>query len=58
MRVIRSVKTAHKNLIANNRKLHKFATTNSNFKKVDYLRHASSYKNKNKNYFISIIRNT
>ena len=56
MRVIRSVKTAHTNLIANNRKLHKFATTNSNFKKVDYLRHASSYKNKN--YFISIIRNT
>ena len=25
-------------------KLHKFATTNSNLKKLDYFRHASSYK--------------
>ena len=27
-----------------NFKLHKFATTNSNFKKLDYFRHAASYK--------------
>ena len=33
----------HITLYAKNRKLHKFATTNSNFKKLDYLRHASSY---------------
>ena len=32
-RVSRSVKTVHTNLFANNRKLHKFATTNSNFDK-------------------------
>ena len=32
-RVSRSVKTVHTNLFANNRKLHKFATTNSNFEK-------------------------
>ena len=42
-RVSRSVKTVHTNIFANNRKLHKFATTNSNFeKKIDYFRHASS----------------
>ena len=38
-RVSRSVITAHKNLFANNRKLHKFATTNSNFFKFDSLKH-------------------
>ena len=32
-RVSRLVKTVHTNLFANNRKLHKFATTNSNFGK-------------------------
>ena len=33
--VSRSVKTVHTNIFANNRKLHKFATTNSNiFKKI------------------------
>ena len=37
-----SVKTVHTNLVAKNCKLHKFATTNSNFEKIDYLRHASS----------------
>ena len=31
--VSRSVKTVHTNLFANNRKLHKFATTNNNFEK-------------------------
>ena len=31
--VSRSVKTVHTNLFANNRKLYKFATTNSNFEK-------------------------
>ena len=36
-----SVKTVHTNLFVNDRKLHKFATTNSNFEKIDYLRHAS-----------------
>ena len=30
-----SVKTVHTNLFANNCKLHKFATTNSNFEKID-----------------------
>ena len=30
-RVSRSVKTVHTNLFAKNGKLHKFATTNSNF---------------------------
>ena len=39
----RSVKTVHTNLLAKNRKLHKFATTNSNFtkKKHDYSSHES-----------------
>ena len=32
-RVCRSVKTVHTNLVAQYRKLHKFATTNSNFEK-------------------------
>ena len=36
--VSRSVQTVHTNIIANNRNLHKFATTNSNFEKnKDYL---------------------
>ena len=33
----------HTNLFAKCRRLHKFATTNSNFEKIDYFRHASSY---------------
>ena len=37
-----SVKLVVTNIFANNRKLHKFATTNSNFNKNDYFRHASS----------------
>ena len=41
-RVRRSVKTVHTNLFAKNYKLHKFATTNSNFEKIDYLSHAVS----------------
>ena len=41
-RVCRSVKTVHTNLFAQYRKLHKFATTNSNFEKNNYFRHASS----------------
>ena len=36
-RVSRSVQTVHTNIFANNHKLHKFATTNSNFEKIDYL---------------------
>ena len=41
-RVNRSVITAHTNLFAKkNRKLHKFATTNSNFKKIHPCKHAS-----------------
>ena len=36
-RVSRSIQTVHTNIFANNRKLHKFATTNSNFEKLDYL---------------------
>ena len=36
-RVSRSVQTVHTNIFANNRNLHKFATTNSNFEKKDYL---------------------
>ena len=42
-RVSRSVKTALTNIFTNNRKLHKFATTNSNIEKNDYFRHASAY---------------
>ena len=43
--VSRSVQTVHtKYIFANNRNLHKFATTNSNFEKKRRLfRHASSY---------------
>ena len=41
--VCRSVKTVHTNLFAKKCKLHKFATTNSNFEKIAYLRHASFY---------------
>ena len=36
-RVSRSVQTVHTNIFANNRNLHKFATTNSNFEKKNYL---------------------
>ena len=42
-RVSRSVQTVHTNIFANNRNLHKFATTNSNFEKKLLFRHASSY---------------
>ena len=41
--VCRPVKTMHANLFAKNGMLHKFATTKSNFKKNDYIRHASSH---------------
>ena len=41
--VSNSVQTMHKNIFANNRKLHKFATTNRNFENKYYIRHASSY---------------
>ena len=34
--VSRSVQTVYTNIFANNRNLHKFATTNSNFEKNDY----------------------
>ena len=34
-----SIKIVHRNIFANNRKLHKFATTNSNIEKIDYFRH-------------------
>ena len=40
-RVCRSVKTVHTNLFTKNRKLHKFAATNSNFEKIDSFRHVS-----------------
>ena len=41
-RVRRSVKTVHTNLFAKKCKLmHTFATTNSNFEKVNYVTHAS-----------------
>ena len=33
---------ANKSICKKNRKLHKFATTNSNFENIDYFRHASS----------------
>ena len=36
-RVSRSVQTVHTNIFGNNRNLHKFATTNSNFEKNYYL---------------------
>ena len=41
--LVNQSKTVHTNLFANNRKLHKFATTNSNLKIAYYLRHASPY---------------
>ena len=41
-RVSRSVKTVLTNIFAKICKLHKFATTNSSFKKIDYFRHVSS----------------
>ena len=42
-RVSRSVQTVHTNIFANNRKLDKFATSNSNFeKRNNSFRHASS----------------
>ena len=41
--VLSSLKTVHTNIFANNRKLHKIATTNSNIEKNDYFRNASSY---------------
>ena len=40
---VRSVKTVYTNLFANNCKLYKFATINSNNVKSDYFRHASSH---------------
>ena len=43
-RVYRSVKTVHTNLFAQYRKLHKFATTNSNFEKNNYFRHIHHHK--------------
>ena len=43
IRVCRSVKSVHTNLFSQYRKLHKFATTNTNFeKKNNSFRHASS----------------
>ena len=41
-RASRSVKTVHTNLFAQYRKLHKIATTNSNFEKDNSFRYASS----------------
>ena len=41
-RVSRSMKTVRTNLFAKKCKFHKFATTNSNFEKINSLRHASS----------------
>ena len=41
-RVETQVVTVLTSLIAKNRKLHKFATTNSNFEKINSFRHASS----------------
>ena len=41
-RVSKSVKTVRINLFAKSGKLPKFATTSSNFEKIDFLRHASS----------------
>ena len=38
---IKSVKMWHTNLFANIRKLHKFATANSNFEEIDYFRQAT-----------------
>ena len=41
--VSKSLKMVHTNIFANNRKLHKIATTNSYIEKNDYFRNASSY---------------
>ena len=41
-RVSRSVKSVDSKLFAKYRKLHKSATTNSNFAKIDRFRHASA----------------
>ena len=41
--VSRSVQTVHTNIFANNRNLHKFATTNNNLKKKRLFKNASSY---------------
>ena len=41
--VSRSVKTVYTCICKKSHKLHKFATTNSNFEDIDYFRHASSY---------------
>ena len=43
IRLGRSVKLGFTNIFVNNRKLHKFATTNSNFQKNVSFRHTSSY---------------
>ena len=42
-RASRSVKTVQTIIFAHNRKLHKFATTNSNFEKINFFSYASSY---------------
>ena len=52
--VSRSVQTVHTNIFANNRNLHKFATTNSNFEKKRLFRHASSYNVHVYNFFSKI----
>ena len=41
-RVETQVVTVLTSLIANNGKLHRFATTNSNFEQINYFRHTSS----------------
>ena len=41
-RVCRSVITVSTNLFAKHRKLHKFATTNRHFQKIESFRHVSS----------------
>ena len=43
-RVCRSVKTVHTNLFAQYRKLHKFATTKSNFEKKNSFRYMHHHK--------------
>ena len=45
-RVCRSVKTVHIHLFAQYRKLHKFATTNSNFEKKNSFRHTIIHHHK------------
>ena len=41
-RVSRSVRTCTQIYLQKNYKVHKFATTNSSFEEIDYLRHSSS----------------